>query len=747
MTRAILVALCSGLLATTGAAAGFTREMDEYPAIRESLEHVSRKQWAWWLERHGYDASRYTTYQRPVTTGLRLVGKYGRGPSVEVMAQDTLMALTLGSECALLNIANPDDPQVLSEIQLDYLPNQSLLSGSLLLTGGNGIQIWDIANPSQPVRLSEIPYAIGDFSIVDTFLYFVGNDTFFAYSFANPASPRRIGFCRDSGYVTTATQSTAVLIQPNDVLGFVDVSDPAHPHQVGIWPAWPFAATARGNLCCAAFADPAQQERSWFLTLDISNPANPRQIARLDSVCGSDILLSETLAFVSGRDDAYEEFRIVNVADSTQPRKMGTCYVWNDNWGVWADLRHNRAYIASEPSGLAIVDITNLNAPHVDTCVMTADQAEDIWIDGDRAYISDYRAGFRILDVSDPTRPAELGGFDSLHMPIDAAVALDSFAFVSWWATPYFRTFDVSDPSHPVAAGGGLVETTPEDMVLRDTFIFLAGRLRFNVVNVAKPRQPVLVGSCVTSTYSGYELVVADSFAYVAGLPLLVVSLAQPDSPFVAGEFDRGVWGLDVVDTILYAVGQNAQFWTLSVANPAAPRVLDSLHLPSYDGEDVAVVGTKAYVSEMAIRVLDVSNPGDLRMIGQASVPQWTPRLVYAAPYLYACCAEGGVCVFETLPTGIEERTGTGQRNGLTILPSVTDGRLVIRGQLLRESPKLAVFDVSGKEVMRATMPAQRDGESGRWLVDLSRLSAGVYVLRLRGKGVTEIGKVIITRR
>jgi hypothetical protein len=172
-----------------------------------------------------------------------------------------------------------------------------------------------------------------------------------------------------------------------------------------------------------------------------------------------------------------------------------------------------------------------------------------------------------------------------------------------------------------------------------------------------------------------------------------------------------------------------------------------TLPLPSYDGEDVAVVGTKAYVSEVSIRILDVSNPGDLRMIGQASVPQWTPRLVYAAPYLYACCAEGGVCVFETLPTGIEERTGTGQRNGLTILPSVTDGRLVIRGQLLRESPKLAVFDVSGKEVMRATMPAQRDGESGRWLVDLSRLSAGVYVLRLRGKGVTEIGKVIITRR
>jgi hypothetical protein len=657
------------------------------------------------------------------------------------------MALTLGSECALLSIANPDQPRVLNEIQLDYLPHQSLLSGSLLLTGGNGIQMWNIANPSQPVQLSEIPYAIGDFSIVDTFLYFVGNDTFFAYSFANPASPRRIGFCVDSGYVTTATRSTAVLIQPNDVLGFVDVSDPAHPHQVGIWPAWPLAATARGNLCCAAFADPSNQFRSWFLTLDISNPASPRQIARLDSVCGFDIFLSETLAFVSGRDDAYEEFCIVNIADSTRPRRMGACPVWNDNWGVWADLRHNRAYIASEPSGLAVVDITDLNAPHVDTCVMTADQAVDIWVDGDRAYVADYRAGFRVLDVGDPTHPVELGGFDSLNATVDAAAARDSFAFTGWWAPPYFRSFDVSNPGRPIPAGGALVQTIPEDMVLRDTLVYLAGRLRLNVVNVARPREPVLVGSCVTSSYSGYDLAVAGTFAYVAGLPLFVVSLAQPDSPFVAGEFDRGVWGLDVVDTVLYAVGQNAQFWTLSVANPASPRVLDSIHLPSYDCEDVVVIGSTAYASENVIRMIDVSDPGNLRLVGQASVPQWTPRLVYAAPYLYACCAEGGVCVLETLPTGIEERTGTGQRNGLTILPSVTDGRLVIRGQLLRESPKLAVFDVSGKEVMRATMVAQRDGESGRWLVDLSRLSAGVYVLRLGGKGVTEIGKVIITGR
>jgi hypothetical protein len=64
------------------------------------------------------------------------------------------------------------------------------------------------------------------------------------------------------------------------------------------------------------------------------------------------------------------------------------------------------------------------------------------------------------------------------------------------------------------------------------------------------------------------------------------------------------------------------------VSNPASPRPLDSIALPSYDGEDVVVIGSTAFASENVIRILDVSDPGNLRIVGQANVPYWTPRLV-----------------------------------------------------------------------------------------------------------------------
>jgi hypothetical protein len=89
--------------------------------------------------------------------GPHLVGKWGRGPSVEVTGRDTLVALTLGSEVALLSFANPAQPRVLSEIQLDFMPAQSGLADSLLIAGGKGMEIWNVADPSHPTRISRFP--------------------------------------------------------------------------------------------------------------------------------------------------------------------------------------------------------------------------------------------------------------------------------------------------------------------------------------------------------------------------------------------------------------------------------------------------------------------------------------------------------------------------------------------------------------------------------------------------------------
>jgi hypothetical protein len=70
------------------------------------------------------------------------------------------------------------------------------------------------------------------------------------------------------------------------------------------------------------------------------------------------------------------------------------------------------SYVA-DMTGLAVVDISNLNAPVLDTVILKAGEAYDVAVNGAMAYVADYRGGLRVLDVSDPAKPVELGGRDS----------------------------------------------------------------------------------------------------------------------------------------------------------------------------------------------------------------------------------------------------------------------------------------------------------------------------------------------
>jgi hypothetical protein len=48
------------------------------------------------------------------SSGLTMVGKWGRGDGWEVSGKDSLVFYSLGSECAIVNFAKPDSPQVLA---------------------------------------------------------------------------------------------------------------------------------------------------------------------------------------------------------------------------------------------------------------------------------------------------------------------------------------------------------------------------------------------------------------------------------------------------------------------------------------------------------------------------------------------------------------------------------------------------------------------------------------------------------
>jgi hypothetical protein len=711
-------------------------------AVRDSLRQVPPKWRGDWLRRRGIDWPGCTSYRQPDTgQGLRLVGKWGRGRAWEVDGQGSIVALALGSEVALVSFANPDEPALLSEIQLDYLPAQVILRDSLLLTGRNGIDILSVADAVHPERLAHIPCFVSDFALVDSLLYFVSGDSFYSYNIVRPASPARIGACRDSGHVATATAGVAVLRTDNS-MAFIDVTNPAAPQRVGTYGGWALSAAARGNVCYATFSNPGQLEQSWLSTIDITDPSSPHQLGRRDSVCSFDIQLQGPYLFTAGRA-GYEPMQILSIADSANPAVVGSLRLSGEGgWGVWADPAAGRAFIATDWAGIRMLDITNLAVPTLDTVLLPADMAHDISVDGDRAYVADYRFSLKILDISDPTNPQELGGIDSAHVASEAVVARDSFAYVEWSAPVALRSICVTDPTRPTLAGGGAAQTLPSDMVLRDTLLYVAGRLRFNVLNVARPRQPVLVGSCVIQG-TGTDLTLVDSLAYVSSLPSSIISVSDPANPRVIGTLPMCAYGIVVTDTFATASDGGDSLIVYSVSNPTAPRWLSSVALPGAPQYtmDIELVGTKLYTTGSYVHVLDVSDPVNPRDLGRWRPPYAGRRIAWSAPYLYTACWDAGVCILETLPVGISEQAEQARRwSPLRVHPNPTGSEIVVCPDNVGQHRGLwTVRDVAGRVVRSGSMAAGTE----RLTLDMTAEPAGVYVIELEVNGKRHRGRVV----
>jgi hypothetical protein len=233
-----------------------------------------------------------------------------------------------------------------------------------------------------------------------------------------------------------------------------------------------------------------------------------------------------------------------------------------------------------------------------------------------------------------------------------------------------------------------------------------------------------------------YKLVLADTIAYVANLTSLqVLSIARPTAPRIIGAWNNYVTGVEVVGDRLYASGFD-RFYSLDVSNPANPQPLDSVYVER-TMFDVTVIDTIAYVGGWVMRAVSIADPSNLRVLDYLWVPpsQYIRRLVQSPPYVYVCATDGGVCIMETLATGLSERPiGSAGETGFKLVPSHGAGRLHLSGSSL-SSLSITVSDVTGRAVHKnlVQLPA---------VLDLTALPDGVYFVRAeQGRFATKYTK------
>jgi hypothetical protein len=703
-----LASVVLAVLCLSAGAYGGRLSFEEYRAVQDSLHRLPMSMQSRWFAERGIELPGWNSPAPayPDSGGLRMVGKWGRGPAMKVTGRDSLLFLSLGSEVAILSVSDPHNPRVISEVQALGLVSDAIVRDSFLYvgcrTGTVGIDVWNIENLATPVFRGRASTRLADFCIQDTFAYVTSRmnspsqDSFKVFSMSDPANPRLLGWCRDSGEIARVSGTKVVVSDWNDI-HIMDVSDPSHPRRAGSIGVGGLGVDVRGNLVCATKWWNGLSDYLWIDLFDISNPSSPRFLGEADSVGGYDIRLSDSLAFVSG---FYYGFgtAVLNIADSTRPRVLSQ--IMSAGWreGIWPDLETDHAYVANDFGGLTVMDVSDLSTPRIDTTVMQTGLSENLVVRDTLMFVTGSQGGMQIANVANPAHPRSVSACRAPGArDTKSAVAGDSFAFIGCASRYRFYSVNIADIWNPVLAESCEIFNPPEDMVLRDSLVYCAEANRFQVVNVARPREPVLVGSC-NITGTGVDVLLKDTLAYVSSLPTQIVNVADPTSPVIIGTISTYGHGIAIHESFAFMPALYDSMVIYNVADPTRPLRI-ARH--TFSGghvwnSGVALIGKLLYVGGDIMHVLDVSDPLDPVEVASWLPPYDITRLSYSEPWLYAACYDAGVCVLETLQLGIQEPSPRAVRR-MKPMPTV-----VRRAAWKSVTSGAVVFDAMGRRVTQA---------------------------------------------
>jgi len=298
---------------------------------------------------------------------------------------------------------------------------------------------------------------------------------------------------------------------------------------------------------------------------------------------------------------------------------------------------------------------------YVSSQLDTLDYPSDVEIQGSLAYVCEEVGkfgetrpdGLRIIDLSEPGAPLEIGRYEGGRPCSDVDVA-GALAVLS--LPNSVRLVDVSDPTLPEPMGLALTPNTGNHgrVRLEGQYVYAVGvkttydaqggvnnEVWLRIFDVSNPLAPVQVGSLDLPGY-GYQesLEVAGGHLYLTAslsqLQLVVVNISDPTRPEVVGGL-AGVGGEIEVQGNLAVVGGSV----LDVSQPSSPMLLSSLPLVGSSielGSGVAFVAFQSTTNRPALAVVDLHDPLEPFEIGRLllGTSGWPTGIAASADGSYA---------------------------------------------------------------------------------------------------------------
>ena len=288
------------------------------------------------------------------------------------------------------------------------------------------------------------------------------------YDVSDPTTPVQLSRLEDMGYTKDVKIGDGLLFVQGEcgcaddegggldydqvAIRIFDFSDPADPvllSEVAVEPKSVHNLSYGANTLYAA-----DNNTKSMLVFDVSDPTAPVQISSWAPPAGlvHDQTWIDGLVYVA----AWRGFAIL---DANDPENLDGI-LWHGGLSsvhnIWPSEDGNLVYVTHETQagGLTIWDVSDPEAvsqvakydPHDWT------SAHNVHIRGDIAYLSYYRAGVEILDVSDPFTPTLVGWFDTWDFedhPLEDGHAHETSLYSGAWGIwPYGDHIVATDTAH-----------------------------------------------------------------------------------------------------------------------------------------------------------------------------------------------------------------------------------------------------------------------------------------------------------
>ena len=402
---------------------------------------------------------------------------------------------------------------------------------------------------------------------------------------------------------------------------------------------------------------------SELITVDVSDATAPKELTSLDLPFNAYRLdLQASVLYITGQQGIH----LYDVSDPSSPRHLAAYLTPSETLLATPGL-----LFTADVNRIEIADIHSPREPVRLAVIPKFGRVRSMAVQGTRLYTVSHDGTFRIFDVADIQRPRLLGeDAPPAGSDIPAFVVVDDVVYQAYarydrdqLINSYaLRVLDISDPAHPHEIGRYPLTVMPHRVAYADHRIYLATGIHLLVFDVTQPERPDLLAFALapstlddmiagngilyaTTRYTGLSVWdIHDDF-----LPRIISRLPTP------GRSSRELARYQ--DRIIVADGR-AGLAFVDVSQPQAPTIVNTYPC-QYETLNVATSGAKLFVlcrglyhTDAAIHAYRLIRPDTPTELAVTSVDAWSQAS--GRPFFHALAAQDDLVFYNGDYAGVE---------------------------------------------------------------------------------------------